>query len=89
VPGKHLPKKKATVMIETERLILRAWQISDRKPFARLNSDIRVMEYMPACLSPAESDLFLDRIEQHFHITVLACMRLTCARSGDLSEPWV
>jgi RimJ/RimL family protein N-acetyltransferase len=51
---------------ETERLILRAWQISDREEFARLNSDVRVMEFMPACLSPAESDLFLDRINQHF-----------------------
>ncbi|HEY6443294.1 MAG TPA: GNAT family N-acetyltransferase [Candidatus Acidoferrales bacterium] len=52
--------------IETERLDLRAWQKSDREEFARLNSDVRVMEFMPACLSPAQSDLFLDRIKQHF-----------------------
>ena len=54
------------VEIETERLILRTWQISDRAEFARLNSDFRVMEFMSACLSPAESDLFLDRILEHF-----------------------
>jgi ribosomal-protein-alanine N-acetyltransferase len=54
------------VAIETERMVLRAWQMSDREEFARLNSDVRVMEFMPACLSNAESDLFLDRIEQHF-----------------------
>jgi RimJ/RimL family protein N-acetyltransferase len=54
------------VAIETERMVLRAWQMSDRAEFARLNSDVRVMEFMPARLSPVESDLFLDRIEQHF-----------------------
>ena len=54
------------MVIETERLALRAWQIGDREEFARLNSDVRVMEFMPALLSPAQSDLFLDRIEQHF-----------------------
>jgi RimJ/RimL family protein N-acetyltransferase len=54
------------VAIETERLALRAWQIGDREEFARLNSDVRVMEFMPACLSPAQSDLFLDRTKQHF-----------------------
>ena len=52
--------------IETERMVLRAWQMSDREEFARLNSDIRVMEFMPACLSTAESDLFFDRIQRHF-----------------------
>ncbi len=51
---------------ETVRLTLRPWEISDREAFAGLNSDVRVMEFMPACLSPAESDLFLDRIKQHF-----------------------
>jgi RimJ/RimL family protein N-acetyltransferase len=54
------------VAIETERMVLRAWQMSDREEFARLNSDVRVMEFMPASLSSAESDLFLDRIEHHF-----------------------
>ena len=52
--------------IETERMVLRAWQMSDRAEFARLNSDVRVMEFMPACLSTAESDLFFDRIQHHF-----------------------
>ncbi|MGH9352055.1 MAG: GNAT family N-acetyltransferase [Terriglobia bacterium] len=53
-------------MIETNRLLLRGWERHDREPFARLNSDPRVMEFMPACLSPAESDLLADRIEEHF-----------------------
>ncbi len=53
--------------IETGRLLLRRWKPADREPFARLNADPRVMEFMPACLSRAESDLFADRIEDHFH----------------------
>jgi RimJ/RimL family protein N-acetyltransferase len=53
-------------VIETNRLLLRSWERRDREPFARLNSDPRVMEFMPGCLSPAESDLLVDRIEDHF-----------------------
>jgi RimJ/RimL family protein N-acetyltransferase len=53
-------------MLETERLLLRRWQEEDRQPFARMNSDPRVMEFMPALLSPGESDRLADRIEQHF-----------------------
>lgn len=53
-------------MIETGRLLLRNWQKCDREPFARMNSDPRVMEFMPGCLSSAESDLLADRIERHF-----------------------
>jgi RimJ/RimL family protein N-acetyltransferase len=53
-------------MIETDRLLLRMWESRDREPFARLNSDPRVMEFMPACLSHAESDLLADRLEAHF-----------------------
>jgi RimJ/RimL family protein N-acetyltransferase len=52
--------------IETERLLLRNWEKRYREPFARLNSDPRVMEFMPARLSPSESDLLVDRIESHF-----------------------
>jgi RimJ/RimL family protein N-acetyltransferase len=53
-------------MIETDRLLLRPWESRDREPFARLNSDPRVMEFMPACLSRADSALLADRIEDHF-----------------------
>ena len=53
-------------MIETDRLLLRRWERRDREPFSRLNSDLRVMEFMPGCLSRAESDLLVDSIEDHF-----------------------
>ena len=51
---------------ETDRLLLRRWIAEDREPFFRLNSDDRVMEFMPGCLSRSESDLLFDRIEEHF-----------------------
>jgi RimJ/RimL family protein N-acetyltransferase len=53
-------------MLRTERLLLRRWRDTDREPFARLNADSRVMQFMPACLSRAESDRLVDRIEAHF-----------------------
>ena len=53
-------------MIETDRLLLRRWIEEDREPFFRLNSDARVMEFMPNCLSRSQSDLLVDRIEEHF-----------------------
>jgi RimJ/RimL family protein N-acetyltransferase len=53
------------VVIETDRLVLRPWIASDREPFARMNADPRVMEFMPALLSPQDSDQLADRIEAH------------------------
>jgi RimJ/RimL family protein N-acetyltransferase len=53
-------------LIQTDRLLLRHWQEDDREPFCRLNSDPRVMEFMPACLTRAESDMFFERINEHF-----------------------
>jgi RimJ/RimL family protein N-acetyltransferase len=53
-------------IVRTERLLLRAWRAADRKPFARMNADPRVMEFFPAPLSRAESDALADRIEAHF-----------------------
>ena len=53
-------------MPDTERLVLRRWQLRDREPFAALNADARVMEFFPSCLSREESDAFVDRIEAAF-----------------------
>ena len=50
----------------TERLILRRWRQSDREPFARLNADARVMEFMPGILSEEGSNSLAERIEAHF-----------------------
>src|SRR5262245_22719324 len=53
-------------VIATERLLLRYWRDSDREPFAILNADPRVMEFMPGTLSHEESDRLMDRIRAHF-----------------------
>ena len=54
------------MLIETERLLLRRWNEEDREPFYRVNSDPRAMEFMPECLTRAESDLLFERINEHF-----------------------
>ncbi|MGD0858940.1 MAG: GNAT family N-acetyltransferase [Terracidiphilus sp.] len=53
-------------VIPTGRLVLRRWRDSDRRPFQALNTDPRVMEFMPGLLSPQASDELIARIEQHF-----------------------
>src|SRR5690349_18292137 len=52
--------------LRTDRLLLRRWRPEDRQPFARLNSDPRVVEYLAGALSREESDALADRIEAHF-----------------------
>jgi RimJ/RimL family protein N-acetyltransferase len=52
--------------LRTERLLLRRWLPGDRVPFARMNCDPRVVEFLPAALSREESDAVADRIEAHF-----------------------
>jgi RimJ/RimL family protein N-acetyltransferase len=54
------------VVAQTNRLVLRQWQESDREPFARLNADPRVMEFMAGPLSRKESDGLVDWIQSHF-----------------------
>jgi RimJ/RimL family protein N-acetyltransferase len=52
--------------LETARLILRRWREPDLAPFARLNGDPAVMEYMPKLLTREESDAFAAHIEAQF-----------------------
>jgi RimJ/RimL family protein N-acetyltransferase len=54
----------------TERLLLRAWQESDRAPFAALNADPAVMEHFPAPLTRSESDALIDRHPGLFAVEV-------------------
>jgi RimJ/RimL family protein N-acetyltransferase len=52
--------------LRTDRLLLRRWISSDREPFAALNADPRVAEFLPGTLQREESDALVDRIEAHF-----------------------
>jgi RimJ/RimL family protein N-acetyltransferase len=53
-------------ILTTERLILRRWQESDRHPFASMNADPRVMEFLGSPLTAEESHRAIDRIEASF-----------------------
>jgi RimJ/RimL family protein N-acetyltransferase len=52
--------------LSTPRLVLRRWRTEDREPFYRINSDPRVMLFFPACLTSADSNAAIDRMEAHF-----------------------
>jgi RimJ/RimL family protein N-acetyltransferase len=52
--------------LRTERLYLRRWRASDHPPFAELNCDPQMVEFLPGPLSRQESDALVDRIETHF-----------------------
>lgn len=43
-------------IIETERLILRAWREADRAPWAEMNADPRVREFFPGLSTREQSD---------------------------------
>lgn len=53
-------------MIQTDRLILREWQDDDLAPFAALNADDRVVEFLPGPLSREQSDAAAASIRDHF-----------------------
>ncbi len=48
--------------LTTPRLTLRQWRATDLEPFAALNTDPLVMEFLPRCLSRVESDAFAERV---------------------------
>jgi ribosomal-protein-alanine N-acetyltransferase len=52
--------------LTTARLRLRRWRKADHEPFAALNADPSVMEYLPAPLTRVESDRLIARIEAGF-----------------------
>lgn len=49
-------------MIETERLILRPFREADRDPFAAINGDPRVSDWLGGPIDRAASDALIDRI---------------------------
>jgi RimJ/RimL family protein N-acetyltransferase len=52
--------------IRTDRLLLREWRDSDLEPFAAMNADRRVMEFLPAPLERSASDALALRIRGDF-----------------------
>lgn len=52
--------------LRTDRLQLRQWLPADRTPFAAMNADPKVTEYLPGPLSREDSDALVSRIDAHF-----------------------
>ena len=52
--------------LQTSRLILRNWKQNDIEPFAILNSDPRVCEFLPNVLSQEETLTSIIKIQSHF-----------------------
>jgi RimJ/RimL family protein N-acetyltransferase len=69
--------------LRTERLWLRRWSDADRVPFAALNADPEVMEFLPAPLTRAESDDMVDRIEARFDESGLSLFAVEVVASGE------
>lgn len=55
-----------TQHLETQRIILREWNDDDRAPFARMNGDPMIMEYLPRSLSEKASNHLVDKFISHF-----------------------
>jgi RimJ/RimL family protein N-acetyltransferase len=53
-----------TLVLETERLLLRQWRDEDYDRFAQINADPRVMDYFPEPLSRIDSDAMADRCRE-------------------------
>lgn len=53
-------------MIQTTRLLLRAWRETDLPPFVALNSDPEVMAHFPSTLDESETLEIVKRIRIHF-----------------------
>jgi ribosomal-protein-alanine N-acetyltransferase len=55
----------AVTELRTPRLRLRQWVDTDLTPFAALNADPRVMQYLPGTLRPDESDALAAALRAH------------------------
>lgn len=69
--------------IQTERLVLRSWKESDLEPFAAMNRDSRVMEFLPKPLTRAESVQLVDKIRSAMSASGFGLWAVETRRSGE------
>ena len=74
-----------SVYIETERLLLRDWKDEDRAPFARLNADPLVMEYMPRSLDEKASDKLVGHFKDHIKCKGYGLFAVEVKESGQFA----
>ncbi len=70
--------------LETARLRLRRWDEADLKPFAALNADPEVAEFLAGPLTRAESDDLVARIEADFERRGFGLWALERREGGEL-----
>jgi ribosomal-protein-alanine N-acetyltransferase len=70
-------------VIETERLILRQWRDADKAPFAALNADPAVMQFMPSALTREQSDALVDRFSAMLEAEGMTFYAVEERSSGD------
>lgn len=74
-----------TTYIETERLILRDWQDSDQAPFARMNGDPLVMEFLPRHMDEKASNKLVKRFQDHFKKYGYGLFAVEIKESGEFA----
>jgi len=52
--------------LATPRLSLRPWKDEDRAPFAAMNADPPVMEFLPGSMTREQCDAMINRVRAHF-----------------------
>ena len=75
----------AAPSLNTPRLTLRGWRESDLEPFAALNADPRVLEFLPRALSRDESDALVAHIQGVFSQHGFGWWAVEVRDSGDFA----
>jgi ribosomal-protein-alanine N-acetyltransferase len=80
-------QEAAPAELRTPRLVLRRWQDSDKPPFAALNADPAVMEFIGAPLSADTSDAWVDRINATFESAGFGLWAVQVTDDAGTSDP--
>lgn len=82
-PGWH--NAAVPIQLQTQRLVLRQWQDSDREAFYAMNSDPEVRRFFPSTQTRAESDLALDTLHQHIDEKGWGLWAVEVKETGELA----
>lgn len=54
------------IYFETKRLVFRDWEEGDLELLKKMNRDPEVMRYFPSTLTGEDTEIFYERIQEHF-----------------------